>query len=136
MTEHTGNLEQQVENIIRAGFAHQPGDEQAPNAQDETKEKRVIDVDLYRLEGGAVLLVPNTGTNPLDTNAVESVAPAPDTDQIPETPTLPRVEGEQQEAEPSQDAQPEPVATGTQRRVKRSLSLMMAPSPLTGRAAM
>jgi hypothetical protein len=126
MAEYTSNIEQQIENIIHAGFAHQPGDEQAPtNAQDETEEKRVIDVDLYRLEGGAVLLVPNTGTNPLDTNAVESAAPAPEIVPFPETPTLPIAEDEQQEAECSHNVQPELAATGTQRRVKPS-SLLVA----------
>ena len=119
MAEQTGDIEQQVENIILAGFAQQPGDEQEPNAQDETGEKRVFDVDLYRLEGGAVLLVPNNGTNPLDTNAVESAAP--ETDPRTETPTLPIAEGEQQEEEPSHNAQPAPAAIGTKRRVTPSL---------------
>src|SRR5450755_2201127 len=89
MAETQDSLEQQVEHIIRAGFAHQQRDEPATNAQDETGAQSVIDVDLYRLEGGAVLLVPNNGTNPLDVNAVESVAPSTDPDPITETPTEP-----------------------------------------------
>ncbi len=126
MAEHTDNPEQQVETIIRAAFAHQPADEQAPtNAWDETQEKRsVIDVDLYHLAGGAVLLVPNTGTNPLDTNAVESTALTLETAPLPETPTLPIVEDEQQEADPSQDVQLASAAIAPQRRGKRSVVLV------------
>lgn len=122
MAEQTEDIEQQVENLIRASFAQEPGDEQETNAQNETEEKSVIDVDLYRLAGGAVLLVPNNGTNPLDTNAVESVVP--ETDPIPETPTLPRVEGEQQKEDLSHDVQPEPAAAETKRWVKPSLVLV------------
>jgi hypothetical protein len=119
--EQTGDIEQQVERIILASFA-QPGDEQEPNAQDETEEKRVIDVDLYRLEGGVVVLVPNNGTNPLDMNAVESVAPPPP--PVTKTPTIPLTDEVQEQEELSLDTQPEPVLTGTRRRVKPSLILV------------
>src|SRR5579875_982487 len=123
MAEQTNDIEQQVETIILAGFAQQPGDEQGTSPEDErqaTEEKRVIDVDLYRLEGGAVLLVPNNGTNPLDTNAVESTAIPADTDTVP--PITPAPVEVQQEDQP-QEQEAEPVAPA-RKRVKPSYILV------------
>src|SRR5712691_4609626 len=110
MAETPNGIEQQVEELILASFAQEGNEQQETTAQDETGEKRIIDVDLYRLENGAVLLVPGNAANPLDTNAVESGAPAPQ-QQVPgsETPPVPLVEDEQPE-EPTQDEQPEPAA--------------------------
>src|SRR5712692_7257192 len=126
MAEHSHDLEQQVETIIRASFAQQQGEEPDTSTPDDTGERQVIDVDLYRLEGGAVLLVPNTGTNPLDTNAIESVAPPPPEHEVPVTGTLtvPLVEEEQQEEELPQDALQEPAPTGIRRRGKPSFVLV------------
>ena len=122
MAEQTNDLEQQVEKMILAGFAQQQKDEQENTAQDETEGKRVIDVDLYRLEGGAVLLVPNNGSNPLDANAIESVALTPQTEETPVTQTpLPLVEEEPQE-ETAQ--RPEPTPPSAKRQVKRSFVLI------------
>jgi len=116
-------LQQQVEHIILAGFAHQQADEPAPNAQDG-QERTVIDVDLYRLEGGAVLLVPNHGTNPLDTNVVESVASPPDPDPITEPPMVPFSTDRHQEEALQEPEEGESAPTGTKRRVTRSLLLV------------
>ena len=116
MEETPNGIEQQVEDLILASFAQEGNEQQETTAQDETGEKRIIDVDLYRLENGAVLLVPGNAANPLDTNAVESGAPAPQ-QQVPgsETPPIPLVE----------DEQPEPAAsTSTKRWVKRSFVLV------------
>src|SRR5712692_922146 len=118
MTKHSHDLEQQVETIIRASFAQQQPEEPDTTTSDDTGERQIIDVDLYRLEGGAVLLVPNTGTNPLDTNAIESVAPPPPEHEVPitGTPTVPLVDEGQQEEELPRDALQEPAPTGTRRR--------------------
>lgn len=126
MAEHSNALEQQVETIIRTSFAQQQGEEPDTTTSDNTGERQVIDVDLYRLEGGAVLLVPNTGTNPLDTNAVESVAPPPAEHEVPitGTPTVPLAEKRQQEEELPQDALQDPAPTGTLRRGKPSFVLV------------
>jgi hypothetical protein len=127
MADTREGIEQQVENIILASFAHQQGDSEETTAQDEAGEKRVIDVDLYHLEGGAVLLVPKDGTNPLDTNAIESQPPTPQEQETPitESPLIPLLDDEQQEeGETPQDTQPEPAGTGTKRRVKRSVLLV------------
>ncbi len=70
MAETPNGIEQQVEDLILASFAQEGNEQQETTAQDETGEKRIIDVDLYRLENGAVLLVPGNAANPLDTNAV------------------------------------------------------------------
>src|SRR2546421_5123140 len=116
MAETPNGIEQQVEDLILASFAQEGNEQQETTAQEETGEKRIIDVDLYRLENGAVLLVPGNAANPLDTNAVESGAPAPQ-QQVPgsETPPIPLVE----------DEQPEPAAsTSTKRWVKRSFVLV------------
>src|SRR6266536_4799881 len=100
MAEQTNSLEQQVEAMILAGLAHSEGNEQDTTTQDGTEERTVIDVDLYHLEGGAVLLVPNNATNSLETNAIDSQPPIPQEQGTPttETPTMPLVEdGEQEE---------------------------------------
>jgi len=117
-------VEQQGEHMILASFAQEPGDEQDTTTQDDTGEKRVIDIDLYHLEGGAVLLIPKNGANPLDTNAIESVIHTPREQAPPGTEgsPLPLFEDEQEEV--PQEAQPEPVGTGTKRRVKRSVLLV------------
>jgi hypothetical protein len=126
MAETANDIEQQINAMIAARFAHQPGDDERTDAQDETGERRIIDVDLYHLEGGAVLLVPNNGTNPLDTNAVESERhtlqdqAAPDS----ETPTLLLVVDEQRKEEPVQEQEPEPPPTGKQRPVRCSSMLV------------
>jgi len=121
MAETTEGIEQQVEHLILARFAQEPGDEQDSTTPDDSEERRVIDVDLYHLEGGAVLLVPHTGTNPLEAHSVESVAPTlPQEQETPGTdpPTPPSVEDEPEDV--PQAVQPEPAATGTKRRVARS----------------
>ncbi len=126
MAEIPNNLEQQVEKMILAGFAQEQADE-TTSSQDEqdgpTEGRRIIDVDLYRLADGAVLLVPNNGTNPLDAQAVESVAPSTQDEPPPELPTLP-LEDDTQQQETPQEGQPEPVPTGTKRRMKRSYVLV------------
>ncbi len=104
--------------MILAGFAQQ----QESDTQDTTEEKRVIDVDLYRLDGGAVLLVPNNGQNPLDTNAVESTAPTTYTNPETVPPITPAPVDEQQE-EQSQEQEIEP-APPTKKRVKLSYVLV------------
>ena len=126
MTEHSHDLEQQVETIIRASFAQQQPEEPDTTTSDDTRERQIIDVDLYRLEGGAVLLVPNTGNNPLDTNAIESVAPSPSEHEVPitGTPTVPLVDEGQQEEELPQDALQGPASPGTQRRGRTSFVLV------------
>src|SRR6266487_762758 len=118
MAEQTNDLEQQVEALILSGFAHSEGSGHDTPTQDETGERPVIDVDLYRLEGGAVLLVPNNGTNPLDENAIDSQAPTSQEQGTPTTgtPSLPLDDEEpQEEAELPQDAQPAPAGARQQR---------------------
>src|SRR6266516_5568662 len=108
MAEQTNNLEQQGEALILSGFARSDGNAHDTPTQDGTGERPVIDVDLYRLEGGAVLLVPNNGTNPLETNAIDSQAPPPQEQGTPATgtPSAPLDDEEpQEEGELPQDAQ-------------------------------
>jgi hypothetical protein len=119
-------IEQQVENIILAGFAHSEDDEQGTNTQDGTGGRRVIDVDLYRLEGGAVLLVPNNGDTPLDATAIESVAPTTqdEASSLTETPPIPLV-GAKQETITPQEQETEPTTPkSTKRWVKPSFVLI------------
>ena len=104
MADSQEGIEQQVENIILAGFAHSEGDEQGTNTQDGTGGRRVIDVDLYRLEGGAVLLVPNNGDTPLDATAIESVAPTSQDEalSLTEMPPIPLVGAKQETITPQE----------------------------------
>src|SRR6266487_7077799 len=117
MAEQTNELEQQVEALILSGFAQGEGNAHATNSQDGTGEHPVVDVDLYRLEGGAVLLVPNTGTNPLETSAIDSqpAIPAEQGAPVTGTPSLPLADAEPQEEEQHQDAQPAPAGSSQQR---------------------
>jgi hypothetical protein len=124
MAEQINDLEQQVESLILAGFAQQEQQDPNANTQDgqnePTEGKRVIDVDLYHLQGGAVLLVPNNGQNPLDTNAVESVASTTEPDTVsPSTPAP--VELQQEDQPPEQEAEPIALA---KKRVKPSYVLV------------
>src|SRR5690242_17953224 len=66
MADSSNDLEQQIETIINARFAQEPAEQEETTIQDDTEERQVIDVDLYRLHDGAVLLVPKHATNPLD----------------------------------------------------------------------
>jgi len=86
----------------------------------EQDAKRVIDVDLYRLTDGAVLLVSGNGTaNPLDRNAIESDAPP---DPVTETPTIPPDPTLQEEETkfPEEVSQP----AQKQRRIKPSYAFV------------
>src|SRR5947207_8946549 len=73
-----------------------PADTQT-GEQDGQKEKTVIDVDLYRLDNGAILLVPGGTNTPLDHSAVESTGipqnpPSPEEeDKEPDTITTPTI---------------------------------------------
>ncbi len=95
-----------IDDDVRQLLATVDGQQRDPhtNPQDGTEERTVIDVDLYHLEGGAVLLVPNNATNPLETNAIDSQAPTPQEQGTPTTgtPSVPLDEEEpQEEAEPA-----------------------------------
>lgn len=117
MADSQDTLEQQVEDIIRTSFAQAGTPELTAGEETETGDKRVIDIDLYRLEGGAVLLVPNTGQNPLDTNAVEStVTPHSETETILSSTASP--DDQQEEISDEQE-----VALAT-KRVNRSFLLV------------
>jgi hypothetical protein len=84
------DLEKEVEAMILAGLGDAEQNNTTGNMQSQEdsteQERRVIDVDLYRFPGGAVLLVPGGTSSPLDRNAVESEAPQtdPDTGEEPE----------------------------------------------------
>jgi len=141
MADTQNNLEQEVESIILASFSQsqqEPQDVKA-NIRDETANtepgdadeqpegKRVLHVDkyslpdgntLYRFPTGEAVLVPGsipgddpTPDNPLDANAVESMAPATDTYPITET-------------EPPQEQKSESAPTSTKRRMKSSSVLV------------
>lgn len=122
MAEQTNDLEHQVESMILAGFAHDNAQEPPQDESGTTEEKRIIDVDLYRLEGGAVLLVPNNGQHPLDTNAVESTASTTDSDPEMVSPTAPPSTDDQQEDQP-QEQEAEAIAPA-KKRVKPSSVLV------------
>ncbi len=117
MAEQTNDIEQQVEALILAGLAHSDGNRQDTTTQEGTEERTVLDVDLYRLEGGAVLLVPNIGTNPLDINTIDSKPPAPKEQGTPvtETPPVPQTKEEPQEGAQAHAFEPAPAAPGHQR---------------------
>lgn len=88
MADQPRNLEEEVAAIIAASFEEtDPKAELAQDGNTEQEEKRVIDVDLYRLPNGGILLLPGNAANPLDVHAVESEAPT--TDPITQTPTVP-----------------------------------------------
>jgi len=103
------------------GWATLPADPITGQREEKEQDaKRVIEVDLYRLTDGAVLLVPGNGTaNPLDRNAVESDAA---TDPVTETPTIPPEPTLQEEETkfPEEVAQP----AQKQRRVKPSYAFV------------
>src|SRR5579884_3528360 len=120
MSETPNDLEQEVEDLIHARFAQPSGDEQEAAQEDEQGTQKHIDVDLYRLEGGAVLLVPNNGTNLLEENTVESGAHTQEDQEASpaEVPIMPSAEEEMQEAY-AQEPEPAPSEKlrGTRRRV-------------------
>src|SRR6266566_4567062 len=103
------DIEKEVEAMIYTGLGDgeqytnatsnpQPQENPATEQEPETGERTVIDVDLYRFPGGAVLLVPGGTANPLDTNAVESDSPQPETTIPPQIdPTEETTTGEQAE---------------------------------------
>lgn len=121
MADTKDNLEQQVENIIRAGFAQQDDNQDDTITLKGTSEKRVLDVDLYRLHNGAVLLVPNNGTSNLDLDSIESIASTEDTEITDETPPLPLVEEDQQEGISQKQ---EPQRAGRKKQGKPSVLLI------------
>lgn len=124
MADTTSHLEQQVEHLILTRFAQdepdQPSQEEGDTSQGEASitGEQIIEVEMYRLEGGAVLFVPANGSNPLENNAVESTAIPTGTDA---TTTL--AAGEQQE-EPLPEQHTAPGAIPPQPRVQRSMLLV------------
>ena len=99
MADQPRNLEEEVAAIIAASFEEtDPKAEIAQDGNTEQGEKRVIDVDLYRLPNGGILLLPGNAANPLDVHAVESEAPT--TDPITQTPTVPLTPVPQKETSP------------------------------------
>ena len=115
MAEQANGLEQQVEKIILAGFSQdQPGEDESktppPQSDEGATGEHMIDVDMFRLEGGAVLFVPTNATNPLDTTAVESTITPTETD--PDTTTTPPAEQDEQHHPPQEV---EPVAPAKKR---------------------
>src|SRR5258706_8474233 len=105
------DIEKEVEALIYAGLGDQEQESEATSnlhpqedstPEQEPGERTVIDVDLYRLPGGAVLLVPGQGSQLLDTHAVES-DPAPlDTTEPPQIDPLEETAApEQEEDEPA-----------------------------------
>ena len=121
MNETPHDLEQQVENLILAHFSERGGDEPEADQEEGTAEPSIIDIDLYRLEGGAVLLVPGNGTSPLDANAVESEAPMQEDQGAPPAGTATTAQGE---AEPQEEAVPEPAPTEQPRGTRHLVPLV------------
>jgi hypothetical protein len=143
MADTPNDIEQEVEAIILARFKQKERQDSPANTQHEPgssqtggeEGKRAIHIDkytlpngdtLYRLPHGEGILVPGniagddpTTHNPLDENAVESVAPPTDTDPIIKTPTIPLTE-----EETPQEHEREPAPTVNQRQVRRSYILV------------
>ncbi len=121
------DIEKEVEVMILAGLGEGEQESRATLPADPITEhreegeqdaKRVIDVDLYRLKDGAVLLVPSNGTtNPLDRNAVESDAPS---DPVTETPTISHDTTLQEEETKLPETEEVSQPAQKQRRVKPS----------------
>src|SRR5205085_7152991 len=99
MADKPNDLEGEVAAVVAAGFEKQ--DTTAEQDQEEQEGKRFLDVDLYRLPNGGVLLLPHDASNPLETTAVESDGTTTTTDQT---------QPEQEQTEPPQ---PEPTGAGT-----------------------
>lgn len=116
-------IEKEVEAMILAGLGKGEDESRATLPADPTTEqeeegekgaKRILDVDLFRLPDGGVLLLPKGGANPLDKNAVESDVAS---DPVTETPTVPLTEdGKKEEIPQELEAGP----AGKHRRMKPS----------------
>src|SRR5215469_7604695 len=132
------DIEKEIEALIYAGLGDQEQESEAtcgPRRQadptpeqepEEIEEQKVIDVDLYRLPGGAVLLVPGQSTHPLDSNAVESDVPPPDTTVPPQIDPLEETAAlEQEEDKPATTTTPIVPLAPRRSRVKAS-SLLVA----------
>src|SRR5437588_6413528 len=114
MADNTPNLENEVAALIAAGFEKQ--DTTADYNQEGQEEKRYIDVDLYRLPNGGVLLLPNNqdAAAILDQHAIESDLLSPEQPQ-------PAQEPKQEEPEPAGAVTP---LQQQHRRVKPSYVLV------------
>src|SRR2546421_6248962 len=115
MADKPNDLEQEVTAIVAAGFEKQ--DTTAEQDQGEQEGKRFLDVDLYRLPNGGVLLLPHDASNPLETTAVESDGTTTTTDQT---------QPEQEQTEPPQPEPAVPIAPLQQKphRVKPTYVLV------------
>jgi hypothetical protein len=129
------DIEKEVEALIYAGLGDgeqesettsgpHPLEDSTP--EPETEERKVIDVDLYRLPGGAMLLVPGQDPHPLDSNAVKSDAAPLDTPVSPQTDPLEEAAApEQEEDEPATTTTP--TAPLTPRRKRGISSSLLVP---------
>src|SRR5438309_1236967 len=115
MADTPNDLEKEVTAIVAAGFEKQ--DNSTGQEQGEQEGKRFLDVDLYRLPNGGVLLLPHDASNPLETTAVESDGTAPTTDQE-------QTEQEQAETPPPEPIQPVTLPQQQPRRVKHTYILV------------
>jgi hypothetical protein len=129
-------LEKEVEAMIYAGLGQgeqdtnatsnpRPQESPATEQEPETGERTVIDVDLYRFPGGAVLLVPGGTANPLDTNAVESDSPQPETTIPPQIDPTEETTTEEQEATAAPEIPTTPIAPLVPRRSRGTSSPML-----------
>lgn len=126
-------FQQEIDALLTASFTQQEPQERIPTGDEQGEG---IHVDKYTLPNGDILLRLPTGeavlvpgntniSNPLESNAIESVASLTQDDPITETNTPPLLlEEKYQEEAPQQDVQLEPAVTGTKRRVRSSLVLV------------
>ena len=120
MTEKPHLVEQPVEQIIVAEGPPEPGDETISWDQDGPSDDRpIIEVDLYRLADGAVLLVPANGPSTFDAQAVESVAPSMQDEPLP----LHEEETHEHAVLQQEDLEPR-TPTGTNKQMRRAAVLV------------
>src|SRR2546421_9540918 len=114
MADKPNDLEQEVAELVAAGFEKQ--NDTADHTQEEQEGKRFLDVDLYRLPNGGVLLLPANGATgtPLDTLAVESNLVSQEV--LTEPPTTPLDAPNQEPGQEEPEEIPQPVQK--KRRIK------------------